>query len=112
MYAEYIHVSRYLLICANNPTLEGQDHFRNICVCMQNTSMSLGTCSYAQIIQRWKARWWWGFCLRRGGVSSGQISAIFWTESVLEIFFPGLNCIFRPPDKSAYNNLKIIFSSW
>ena len=56
MYAEYIYVSRYLLICANNPALEGQDHLRNICVCMQNTSMSLGTCSYAQIIQRWKAR--------------------------------------------------------
>ena len=56
MYAEYIHVSRYLLICANNPALEGQNHFRNIYLRTQNTSMSLGTCSNAQIIQRWKAR--------------------------------------------------------
>ena len=50
MYAEYIHVSRYLLICVNNPALEGQNHFRNICVRMQNTYMYLGTCSYTQII--------------------------------------------------------------
>ena len=42
MYAEKIHVSRYLFICANNPALEGQDHLRNIFVPMQNTSMSLG----------------------------------------------------------------------
>ena len=27
----------YLLICANNPTLERQNHFRNICVRTQNT---------------------------------------------------------------------------
>ena len=26
-YAEYTHVSMYLLICANNPVLEGQNHF-------------------------------------------------------------------------------------
>ena len=30
--------------------------FRNICVRTQNTSMSLGICSYAWIIQRWKAK--------------------------------------------------------
>ena len=49
-------ISMYLLICANNPALEGQNPFRNSCVHMQITSITLGTCSYAQIIQRWKAR--------------------------------------------------------
>ena len=29
--------------------------FWNICVRTHNTSMSLGTCSYTQIIKRWKA---------------------------------------------------------
>ena len=30
-------------------------YFRNICVHTQNISMSLSTCSHAQIIKRWKA---------------------------------------------------------
>ena len=55
-YAEYIGASRYLLIYANNPALDNQNHFKNICVRTQNTSMSQGTCSYTQIIHRWKAK--------------------------------------------------------
>ena len=51
MYAEYIHVSmRYLLICADNPVLDDQSHYKENLRTYAETYMCLCTCANNQAL--------------------------------------------------------------